>query len=367
MHRASSFRWLGGLAFAATVGCGATVTVDGDADDSDGVDPPPPVVGGFGPGVGGTGGVPGTGGAGGDGGDPPEGGSGAGGPFDCATAPTTSISTQIIPGARGYHGLAIDDTGLIWGINANGMLIRSTYDGAWTPFLSNMWAEQIALAPSGNLHLASFGTVLTVTPSAQQMTLNGQVGGYGLRMGPDGKVWLADWDGIRRVDPVTGIAEVVALIPNGSFDSQGHSFDFNRTFDHLVLGTIGSQGQTRRLDLDENFNAVGELEPYVDVDPFGSVWLDGIAFDACGNFYAPNYSTSQLFKVSPEGAVSLFVDWSGNSSQYGHGVIFGNGKFGFREDALYLPMPYNNNTVMEVVVGIPGREYEGVILNGPTP
>jgi streptogramin lyase len=369
----SPFRSLASFAFAALLGCGSTVYVDGDGqggNDDDGPPPPPPGVGGSGlGGVGGDGGVPSTGG-GGDGGDPPEGGSGAGGPVDCAAAPTTAISTQILPGARGYHGLAIDENGLIWGLDQGGTLRRSTYDGSWTPFVSNLWAEQIAFAPDGDLHMASFGTILTVTPSAQLQTLNGQVGGYGLRMGPDGKVWVADSDGVRRVDPTTGAAEVVSLMPpaeDGGFGSQAHSFDFNRSFTRLVVGTIGSEGQIRAVDLDENFNALGDLEPYVDVEPFGSVWIDGIAFDACGNFYAPNYSSSQLFKVTPDGQSSVFVDWSFNSSHYGHGVIFGNDKFGFRQDALYLPMPYNANTVMEVVVGIPGREYEGEVLNGPTP
>jgi hypothetical protein len=348
------------------MGCGSTVTVDGDADGNEGASPPG--VGGSGlGGVGGDGGVPSDGGNG-NGGNPPEGGSGAGGPVDCATAPSTAISTQILQGARAYHGLAIDDDGMLWGLDLNGTLIRSTYDGDWTPFLSNMWADQIAFEADGDLHLATFGSVLTVTPNAEQQTLNGQVGGYGLRMGPDGKVWVADVDAVRRIDPNTGVAEVVAMMPPSEGGAvSAHSFDFTPSFDRLVVGTIGEQGQIRTVDLDENFNAAGYLEPYIDLQDFNYAWVDGIAFDVCGNFYAANYASSQLFKVSPDGQLSVFVDWSSDSSQYGHGVVFGNGKLGFREDALYLPMPYNGNTVMEVVVGIPGREFQGVVLNGPTP
>jgi hypothetical protein len=29
----------------------------------------------------------------------------------------------------------------------------------------------------------------------------------------------------------------------------------------------------------------------------------------------------------------------------------------WREDAIYIPQPYDGNTVGEVVVGIPGRKY----------
>jgi len=354
------------------VGCGSTVVVDGDGDEGGGGFGASG-LGGAGVGLGGSGGVgaiAGPGGAGGDGGSivGGNGGSGGGGEtgtFDCALAPSTALSTKIVPGARGYHGLAINDIGLMYGTDVNGNLIRSTYDGAWTPFLSNLFVDQIAFAENGNLHMASSNTVLTATPAAQLLTLNGQQQyTYGLRMGPDGKVWIADSSSIRRLHPVSGAAETVTTLPDGG---NAHSFDFNRAFDRLYIGTIGDLGHIRFVDLDVNYNAVGQPQTFVNLMGFGSVWLDGIATDVCGNLYVPNFTTSQLFKVTPTGTPTVYVDWSSDSSKYGHGVIFGNGLFGFREDALYLPMPYNYNTVMEVVVGIPGREFAGTVINGPTP
>ncbi len=353
-------------------GCGSTVS-DTTGDGGGGTNVVPPVggaglgnqggAGAFDPSggatTGGQGGVPSTGGAGGEN----QGGEGGGDPgvFDCATAPSTAVSSQAIPGARGYHGLAINDQGLMFGIDQNNNLIRSTYDGAWTPFINNVQGEQIAFAPNGDLHIASFSAILTATPSAQLLTLNGsQQSSYGLRMGPDGKVWVADSSAVKRIDPDTSTMEtVVTNVGGGSF----HSFDFNRAGDRLYIGVVGGGNHVSKVDLDLNYNAIGGAQAFAQIPGGGSVWLDGIATDVCGNLYVANYTTNNMYRITPAGAVSLYFDWS--SSQYGHGVIFGNGKFGFRQDAVYVPQPYNGHTVMEIVVGIPGRDWPGTVLNGP--
>ena len=115
-------------------------------------------------------------------------------------------------------------------------------------------------------------------------------------------------------------------------------------------------------DLDENLHALGSSAPFVEqLSPEGA-WVDGLAVDACGNLYVANFMTLQLLKITPDAQVSVYVDWSDTPELYGHGVIFGNGVGGFREDALYLPMPYNNNTVQEIVVGIPSRTFAGTVL-----
>lgn len=353
------------------LGCGSTVN-DASDDGGGGTNVVPP-SGGAGLGnqggavdpsggatpVGGQGGVSSTGGNGGAG----QGGEGGGEPgvFDCATAPTTAVSSQPIPGARAYHGLAINDQGLMFGIDQNNNLIRSTYDGAWTPFINNVQGEQIAFAPDGDLHIASYQGVLTATPSAQLLTLtSGVQGAYGLRVGPDGKVWVADSTSVKRIDPNTSVVETV--VTNSSGDSF-HSFEFNRAGDRLYIGTIGGGNHIRKVDLDASYNPVGAAQPFAQIPGAGSVWLDGIATDVCGNLYVANYTTNNMYRVTPAGVVSTYFDWS--SAQYGHGVIFGNGKFGFRQDAVYVPQPYNGHTVMEIVVGIPGREWSGTVLNEP--
>ncbi len=39
--------------------------------------------------------------------------------------------------------------------------------------------------------------------------------------------------------------------------------------------------------------------------------------------------------------------------EYGHGVEWGSGIGAWKADAIYLPQPYNGNTVVEVTLGIP--------------
>lgn len=311
------------------------------------------VEGGGGFGAGGSGGGPG--GAGGSGGAPA---------FDCAVAPTTPLAMQILPGLRGYHGLAIDQQGWMFGLDVASNLIRSTHEGNWTPVLGNVFAEQIEFAASGHLMMNTLEGLGGITPEAQRYTINANIFGYGLRVGPNEQLYVADGSSIERVDPATGVSEV--LVANEEVEWVTHSFDFSPSYDRLYVGMIGpSGGQVRVATLDENMNATSPLKPFADVAP-DYAWLDGVAVDICGNLYVPNFNSSQLFKITQDGVASLYVDWSANTTQYGHGVIFGNGIGGFREDALYLPMPYNNHTVMEIIVGIPSRTFTGEVLNGPT-
>ncbi len=309
--------------------------------------------------LGGFGGGP-AGGQGGVGGG--QGGVGEGPIFDCALAPSMPVSTQTIPGARGYHGLAVDQVGLISGLDSSYNLVQSTHDGTWSPFLSNLQAEQIAFAADGNLFMAASNGILAVTPSAQVLTVSTLSDSpYGLRIGPDEMIYTTSIAEVLRVDPASGADEPVATLPKSVGFAYVHSFDWSPSFDRIYVGTIGSGLFVA--DLDPSYNALAPLEQ---LTPFSDSWIDGVAVDACGNIYAANYSTSQLFKITPDGVPTVYVDWSSTFEQYGHGVIFGNGVGGFREDALYLPQPYNDHTVLEVVVGVPSRSFGGTVVNGPS-
>ena len=51
---------------------------------------------------------------------------------------------------------------------------------------------------------------------------------------------------------------------------------------------------------------------------------------------------------------------------YGHGVVWGRGLGGWRPDAIYMPQPYNDAKVREVVIGVPDgatvRTWNGVAV-----
>ncbi len=319
------------------------------------------------PTTGGQGGVPsgGAGGLGGEGGvaaASTTGGGGAGGSFDCLLAPDAPSSVKVLSGPRGYHGLAFTPSGEVFGLDSSNNLIRSTYDGAWSPYLANVFAEQIAFNGSGHLILAAPEGVLGITPDAQRYTINSEVYGYGLRIGPDSRIYLAEATAIRRLNGITGLAQTVVGVPDLASGAYAHVFDFSPDLRKLYVGMTGvSAGDIRVVELDEDLNATSELLPFAELSE-EKVWIDGVATDVCGNLYVANFSSSQLFKVTPGGDVSVFVDWSADPTQYGHGAVFGNGAGGFRIDALYLPMPYNDHTVQEVVVGVPGRDWGGTVL-----
>jgi len=75
--------------------------------------------------------------------------------------------------------------------------------------------------------------------------------------------------------------------------------------------------------------------------------------DVCGNLYVPTYPDG-LYRITPEGLVRLYQQWAG-VLELGHGLRFGTGRHGWRDDALYLPRFYGGNTIVEVVTGVPGR------------
>ncbi len=311
-----------------------------------------------GAGAGGTGGGPGgSGGTGGAGGEPPT--------FDCATAPTEPLEQRVLTGPRGYHGLAINEAGRIFGTNVDLTLVHSSYEGDWAPFVPNVVVDQIAFAESGHLILAASDGLIGITPDAQRYTINAELYGYGLRIGPDGRAWLAEPRAIRRVNLVTGLADTIVTVPDIDMGTFAHAFDFSPSLDALYVGMTGETGMdVRVVQLDENLDATGVLEDFANVAE-GKVWIDGVATDVCGNLYVANFATSQLSKITPDGVSSLYFDWSADPTQYGHGVIFGNGVGGFREDAIYLPMPYNEHTVQEIVVGIPSRTWKGIPISAP--
>ena len=57
--------------------------------------------------------------------------------------------------------------------------------------------------------------------------------------------------------------------------------------------------------------------------------------------------------------VTTYQDWKDtgfDSSDYGHGIEWGRGLGGFEKNSIYLPQPYDDNTVVRVDVGVPARK-----------
>ncbi|MCO4770574.1 MAG: hypothetical protein KDA24_11140 [Deltaproteobacteria bacterium] len=279
--------------------------------------------------------------------------------FDCALAPMTAPSEAIIPGARGYHGLAFDDLGFIVGSDGSS-LIKSDYAGSWSVFLPGTGAaQQMVYLPDGDLAYATGAGVMRATPAGGITTLASGLNLYGLAMGPDGLLWGAGNSGVYRIDQDTGASTFLFMLSGDT----PHSLGFSPAGDTLYIGTIGS-GTVYSVGINAGGNVVGS--PSAFAIGVGGGWHDGVGVDACGYLYVPDYWDSKLFRINPTTGVSnVFMDWSPTFGAYGHGAVFGNGIGGWSEYNLYVPLPYNGNLVKEVVIGVPRKEWDGVVINAP--
>jgi DNA-binding beta-propeller fold protein YncE len=222
--------------------------------------------------------------------------------------------------------------------------------------------QQMDRLPDGDYVMGSenAGGVIRVYQSGAAGFVAPVSGVYGVRVGPDGMVYAADMSAVYRIDPTTKVKEV--YLPQKSGFSP-KVLDFSPDLSKMYIGTISSSGKVYAVDLDANFDPVGN--PYLFANNVGGGWHDGLGVDICGNLYVNDYNSMGLYRVSPDGsqveelAKSNF--WQGN---YGHGLAWGSGIGGWLEGAIYMPLPYKNNQVVEFNIGVPYRTWaKGSVIN----
>ena len=195
----------------------------------------------------------------------------------------------------------------------------------------------------------------------------GDIPTYVVRVGPDGMIYTTNGEVgrdnvVQRVHPETGEVEVVVRGRDGSPPFQARVLDFSPDLSRMYMGTH-VLGSVYVVDLDEDLNAVGV--PRVLAPSVGS-WHDGLGVDACGYLWIASYDDQSTYRVSPDGSEVVRVLRSTfDEGMYGHGVAWGSGVGGFREDALYLPQPVNGGTVGEAIIGVPYRTWDGTVINAP--
>lgn len=301
--------------------------------------------------------------------NPPPGDEDIGPVVDCATVPDSPISSQILDGARGYHDMLINDQGEMIGADIAGTLIKATYTGQTDVFLpSTGTGEQMEWLDSGEFAFVSeTGSLQRITTAGSITNIASDIFPYAVVLGLDGQLYTttdytARDNQLSKVDPMSGSKQILM-----EWNPQGdtaHGIGFSIDGRRLYIGTIGD-GTVYYLDFDQDMNIVGGLEVFAEnvsqSGPMGG-WHDAVGVDACGNVYIPDYRSSNLYRISPEGEVLTYFR-PNSADDYPHAVLWGSGQHGWRDDALYVPLPYNNNQVMEIVIGVPSREFSGTVLN----
>lgn len=268
--------------------------------------------------------------------------------YDCAALPDAPLEDNELDGPRGYHDVIFDREGYGLGFDGSS-LVRATYDGdtdVVLPRPGNL--QQMDWLPDGDMVVGDdfAQDIKRISASGASAVIAGGLGAvYGVVTGPDGRVYVVNGRSVYRVDPRTGDSVEWLRLRRGV---QAHTIAFRPGDPHAYLGTIGS-GIVYAVEFDDAYAPVGEPEEYAKIE--GTGWHDGLGFDACGNLFVADYYTSGLYRVGADLEITTF--YRGRQRQYGHGLEWGSGLGGWRPDALYLPQPYDNNTVREVVIGVP--------------
>jgi MYXO-CTERM domain-containing protein len=292
---------------------------------------------------------------------------------DCSAVPDAPLEiNQLEDGDReswptGHHDVAFDPEGWIVGHNMKALL-RANRDGRRELLTSAIGgAEGMEYLPDGRLVVATNDGqgIVAVHPDGAIAPLAPDLrDAFSVVLGPDKMIYSADNDRVYRIDPDTGNVETY-------LDSVPDARVLNWSLDHRLL-YVGTRGQAVYvIDLDRHLNPAGAPRLFATL-PGDQPYQDGLAVDVCGNLYLPMWPDN-LYRLTPDGTFSLYHHWP-SMDFYGHGLKWGSGIGGWRQDALYMPQPWNDSTeegslytVVEVVVGVPGRPPGGFPRPAPPP
>jgi hypothetical protein len=274
--------------------------------------------------------------------------------FDCTNLPEQPISVTELDKPRGYHDLMFDNEGYIIGTDGFN-LVRVNRDDQVQIFALNYGdVEGMDWLADGSLAVASYSGIDVIAPNGSTSTLTSSLSPYGVTTGPDGLLYVADNTRVYRVDPATG--EVEILIDPSDYDTHfsPRNVEFDPDYTLMYMATLG-ESDIWVVPIDENLSPIGDPQLFATIP--GTGYQDGLGVDICGNLYVPDYNTSALYRVTPDGVVSKLFQFNTDLSNYGHGLNWGSGIGGWDAEALYMPQPYDDNTVVEVRIGVPSRKY----------
>ena len=273
--------------------------------------------------------------------------------YDCLNIPRGALgadAVQELGRPRGFHDVVFDNEGYIVGHDGFN-LVRVNADGEFQIYATGIESvEGMDWLPDGSLVAATESGLARIYPNGAHTLIATDILAYGVIVGPDGMIYT-DWNGrVVRVDPKTGDREVFVDPEDFGFQASLRSVDFDPDFTVMYMTTLGN-GHIFAIPLDEAMNPSGKLTRFATIP--GSGLQDALGVDICGNLYVLVFEHSALYRISPHGVVTKILQQ--DAMKHGHGLEWGSGIGGFAEDKLYLPQPNDNNTVVEVNIGVPSR------------
>jgi hypothetical protein len=272
------------------------------------------------------------------------------GAVDCRRVPSAPTAAEELTGPVGYHDVAFDDLGFMIGTDL-ASLIAVDINGQVQLFAPNVsGAQGMDWLADGTLVVNSGEGVIALAPSGARRVLAANIYGYGLTVGPDNLVYTADNANVYRIEPDSGVTTTY-LEPAAFGQSWGaRNIEFSPDLDVMYIGSFGDW--IYAVTLDENLDPVGPPREYARIRS-GIRYQDGLGTDACGNLFVPNFESSALYRVTPDAVTHLYHQFE--FTDYGHGLEWGRGIGGWSTNSLYLPQPYDGNTVIELRIGVPAR------------
>lgn len=273
----------------------------------------------------------------------------------CSDLPSEPLSITDLDKARGYKDLTFDTDGNLIGWDGNSIW-KVSYTNQMQLVLADVDdVEGLEYLPDGNLFYSGYNGINQVYADGSEEVIASSIGmgAVSIISDPDGRLYVANGS-IYRIDPASKKSELWLDTNTGQTRFSARSITFDADYSLMIIGTLsGQNGELFAVRIDDEMDPVGK--PFVYAVGVGSgSYHDGIDIDICGNVYVADYPNS-LYRVSPDGeVVDLLINYEEVGISYGHGINFGSGIGGWRKDALYLPQPYDNNTILEVVVGVDG-------------
>jgi sugar lactone lactonase YvrE len=268
--------------------------------------------------------------------------------FDCVNLPALPTTWTELTHIRASEEFAFDDAGFLVNVaDVNGSLLITPRNGPPELLTTYSGADLagIAVLPSGGVALCDEGggVVMRIERDGSRGPLLTSVTSpNSTTVGPNGHVYVTDYDKIWEIDPVTEEAWELIRLPGRDLDGLALSPTYDTLyFNHDSGGTIAAidllgPGQITNSRVITSLQAGGEL--------------DGATVDICGNLYVA-VTNGRIYRIFPDGSSELFLTLGGwyNTTS----VHFGSGVGGWLHDHLYLMN--RAGSLFEIPVGIPGR------------